>query len=466
MKAKQWIEILSFLPEIEALLECAHRSGVRFGLCGGVLRNLLLSEGQNYGNYESLYNFVDPFGDIDLVFLSELDQNSLARLLYQAVPFADCHSWDFQTAAFAKEAALRNGLVSADRLVLWFDGLEEPRLSFGSFEGDVDEHLATPLKLQKTFKFGPERGNPVGRFLEFIKYMRIQLQAPGRERTRQMEFGDYLGHLGELLRTWNPQRRQSLWRGRISRAEIELGQLILNAANWPETLRYLRQLRESVSGEWMRTSEALVTMLGTNLESAARLGMALYRPRARASYRFEVNTSQSEEETARDAFRSRIPWTRLTLRNARESSCCPYSDFEEGIGVIAWRNSGGGGTRQDEDLQVRDYGVVVRPVISSRELPDVFGEDDLIPMSGYTRKGRSIAIRLDTAYLKLITGGRYSTFLVGLLPISNSEEIEGPTPRNPRALSPEGETGGEPVWEESMSRKRKINLTPTRVVAR
>src|SRR5713101_2238365 len=130
MKAKQWIEIFSFLPEVQALLECAHRSGVRFGLRGGVLRNLLLSEGQNYGNYESLYNFVDPFGDIDLVFLSELDQNSLARLLYQTVPFADCHSWNFQTAAFAKEAALRNGLVYADRLVLWFDGLEEPRLSF------------------------------------------------------------------------------------------------------------------------------------------------------------------------------------------------------------------------------------------------------------------------------------------------------------------------------------------------
>jgi hypothetical protein len=75
------------------------------------------------------YNSVDAVGDIDLVFLSELDQNSLARLLYQTVPFSDCRSWDFQTAAFAKEAAIRNGLLSADRLVLWFDGLEEPCLA-------------------------------------------------------------------------------------------------------------------------------------------------------------------------------------------------------------------------------------------------------------------------------------------------------------------------------------------------
>jgi len=439
VNANQWIEVLSSLPEIQALLECGHRSGVRFGLRGSVIRNLVLSEGQDFGKYDSLYDFVDAFGDIDVVALNESDQNSLARILYQTVPFADFHIWDFGLAREAEKTAIRRGVVAADQLVLWFDGRGDERLRLGAFEGSVADILGDPSRLRRGLNLRADTGNAIGDLLQAVKAARVQLQVVGKPRTSAREFGDELGHLGERLRSWTPGRRQSLWRGRVSRLEIELAQLILNAADWPQTLKFLGQMKDSISGEWLSGSEPLGMMLSGNPERSARLGMALYRPQAGASYRFEVTTSAAEEEATSNQFRSRIPWTRLTLQNPKESSCCPYSDFEEGIGVIAWRSSGGERTRKDQELRAQDYGVVGRPAVGARQNVSGFDDDHLIPMSGYTRKGRSIAIRLDPAYLKLITGGRYSTFLVGLLPTSSAGDVEVFKPRHPSTSGPGGD---------------------------
>jgi hypothetical protein len=469
--ASEWLEILQSMPEIRTLSECSRRAGIRFGLRGGVVRNLVLSEGREFGAYDSLYDFVDPFGDIDLIALSESDQNSLARILYQSVPFADFHSWDFGLAGQAERTALRRGVVAADRLVLWFDGQQEGKLTLDSFGGEVDKILYEPGRLQR------ERNRPAGGrnviedLLRTMKAARVQLQALNESGVVARHFSDEVGEIGERLRSWKPERRQSLWRGRVSRVEIELAQLILNAPDWPQTLRFLTELKNNISGEWLATSEALSTMLSSDVERSTKLGMALYRPHAGASYRFEVNTS-SEEPSSNETdapgneFRNRVPWTRLTLRSTKESTCCTYSDFEEGIGVIAWRTLGGEGMRGDQELNAQDYGVAARPALGAAENWQKFDQGDLIPMSGYTRKGRSIAIRFDTAYLKLITGGRYSTFLVGLLRVSDAQDVESSGTSNPGFPGPQGERLTEPIWKDETSEREQVYLTPTTMIMR
>jgi len=65
------IKSLESLPEIRAVMRCASHFKVRVGICNGVLRNILLADPNTLVENPSLFDFVDPFGDIDLVFHDE-----------------------------------------------------------------------------------------------------------------------------------------------------------------------------------------------------------------------------------------------------------------------------------------------------------------------------------------------------------------------------------------------------------
>src|SRR6266851_3849504 len=140
MKAAELLEIFNSFPEIQILRDCSHRLRAGLGLRGGVLRNVMMSEGLPTARYDSLYNFVDPFGDIDIVLPNEMDQNRLVRTLFAEVPFADCHLWDFQTQRSAEQVAIRSGTVAADRLILWIDWIDA-KLSLGAIGSDVETIL-------------------------------------------------------------------------------------------------------------------------------------------------------------------------------------------------------------------------------------------------------------------------------------------------------------------------------------
>jgi len=49
-------------------MRCAHRFGLSVGLTGGVVRNIVVADSKTASEDNSLYDFVDPFGDIDIVF--------------------------------------------------------------------------------------------------------------------------------------------------------------------------------------------------------------------------------------------------------------------------------------------------------------------------------------------------------------------------------------------------------------
>jgi hypothetical protein len=52
-------------------MSCDHRFGLSVGLSGGVLRNILVSELKTSDNDVSFHNYLDPFGDIDIVLAGE-----------------------------------------------------------------------------------------------------------------------------------------------------------------------------------------------------------------------------------------------------------------------------------------------------------------------------------------------------------------------------------------------------------
>jgi hypothetical protein len=91
------VNLLQSLPEIRALMRCAHRYKVRVGLSGGVLRNILIADPNTIFDDRSLFDFVDPFGDIDLVFHGRTNDGVFLQALLSEIADADSHVWDSQT---------------------------------------------------------------------------------------------------------------------------------------------------------------------------------------------------------------------------------------------------------------------------------------------------------------------------------------------------------------------------------
>src|SRR5256885_10641901 len=117
--ATQYLDRLRNLPEIQVLLRCAERCQIRFGLRGGILRNTVLGEVNSDNRTPSLYEFVDPFSDIDLIVEHEQDWAVLSRALTSSLPFAGFHRWEADTHEAVRVAADRYEAIPVDRLILW-----------------------------------------------------------------------------------------------------------------------------------------------------------------------------------------------------------------------------------------------------------------------------------------------------------------------------------------------------------
>jgi len=463
MNSSELLAILESLPEIQLFLDCAERLNLRFGLTGGVLRNIVLAGTRGQATYASLYSFVDPFGDIDIIVLDETYQGCLAQALFTSVPFADCHSWDFRTESESAGASARHGLVAADWLILWI-GAEKRDLSLGALHSDVGTILDRPLQPQRPIAQSVASADAPLQLLRAIKYARIQFMFLEQAAPAEGELYNLIDGLREPLQSLKLPARPPLWRGIVSRLEIELAELLLDAASWPRACAFLNRLGSVVPRDWRSEAGALGTILRPELERSTRIGATLYRPRPRANLRFSVITEGSGEQQASISHQSRIPWTRLELSGINQPTCCRYADFEEGIAVIAWRNSSPEGTLGNEALEPKEYGLVAGPATPRQRALDPTDVDNLIPISGYTRKGRSIAVRIDPAYLRLVTAGRQSRFLIGLVPISSSEETESSKRTEPRWLDPESQRRRENEATEA-KKKNKIREAPREVNA-
>src|SRR5271170_7237836 len=121
MEESELINRINVLEETPVLLECARRARRRFGLHGGFLRNLLLSEGTR----SSLFDYTDPFSDLDCVVERQEDWPMLSSSLASSLAYAGFYRWEVQTLQHIA-ASLRNyPSLPSERLIIWFDGRSE-----------------------------------------------------------------------------------------------------------------------------------------------------------------------------------------------------------------------------------------------------------------------------------------------------------------------------------------------------
>jgi hypothetical protein len=437
MNANGLLDTLQSFFEIRALLRCVERLGVRVGLCGGVLRNILIREGTVAERYDSLYDFVDPFGDIDIVLPEEVDGSVVIRALFAEIPFADCHVWDLQTTEDRRRTVSRAGGVAADGLIVWLDGRAKraAKMLVESIDPRAESAINQPLHPNDSFRFRGEL--TLSEFRNLIRYARLQMlvRTEGRSLT---------GQFAELqLRGRDTESRglRALSRRARFEVELELAQLLLTAPEWLEVELVRGQLRNALLGKWLSEKTSLHRMLTFQPAIGERVGAILYKPSARSLLKLEFTTAEREDDNSNF---TQIPWTSFTLENRGERGCCPYVDFEDGIAVVAWRHTTNEGTRRDQTLAEEDFGLLAYPIAATQSPIDVLRRNRRIPMLGFVRRGRSIVTRFDPAYLRMITGGRHATFMVGLVSVPAIGGVYPPVTEPPVSLAPSGEQKRQP----------------------
>src|SRR5216684_6350129 len=109
MTSNEFVNSILEIPEVMGLITCAQRSKLRFALRGGTLRNLLLRSQEV--SHPSLYDFVDPFSDIDLVVETESDWALLVQMIAESIPFAGFHHWEAKTERAIHAASKSFGMI-------------------------------------------------------------------------------------------------------------------------------------------------------------------------------------------------------------------------------------------------------------------------------------------------------------------------------------------------------------------
>lgn len=93
MEESELIDRINALEETRVLLDCSKRAKRRFGLRGGLLRNLLLSEQVK----TSLFDYIDPFSDLDCVVERQEDWPELSSSLASSLAYTGFYRWEVQT---------------------------------------------------------------------------------------------------------------------------------------------------------------------------------------------------------------------------------------------------------------------------------------------------------------------------------------------------------------------------------
>jgi hypothetical protein len=426
------IELLQSLPEIRALMRCAHRYKVRVGLCGGVLRNILIADPNTISDDRSLFDFVDPFGDIDLVFHGGITDGVFLQALMSEIADADSHVWDPQTPEARKRIAKCPGAVAADGLIAWFKGLpgEDRAVEIEAVVGDIKRLLDGPLAIEVSLV---THENPSSQITRLIKFARIQLNLQDGQRRLVEPFAV----LESQIRTSAPSEQTPLTPRRSLPIELELAQLFMTMPIWADARAVQNQLRDLIPKAWLPERSRLQRILSFDSRQDVRVGAALYKPSARKSLRLDFFSSDPRDDASSGIGQNRVPFTKLRLDNRDERACCPYNDFEDGIASVAWRHTNPEVTRGDQRLESSEYGLVSFPVLPGQSSEEAREKNRRIPILGYLRKGRSIVIRFDPAYLKLATARAFSTFVIGLVSIAVAEDEKLPPKVPPQSTEPE-----------------------------
>ncbi len=413
---EEFVGSLLELPLIRGLRSCAQRLGVRFALRGGILRNFLFAAHRQPD--VSLYDYVDPFSDIDLVVESKSDWPQLSQSIAESIPFAGFHHWEAQAERVVHETLPRFGIIPADRLLLWFDGRDKitPQISLQGLNVAVDEVVRYPaIKLDRAPSKSEREIELFDEVLDVLRFARYSSAFPHLPKSvdpadllRDSEFKNRVRFL--------PPTRTRQFSTELRRLELAILDLVFTAANWQQAFAMLEICREEIPAGWLEPSRLLTSIFYQSVFNAGNgIGVLLYRPKPQSTLQIRTfNDTRSVPPTLRGT-NSVIPWVRLTTSGQHPSDCCNYNDFQSGVATLAWR------TKTPEmnffNLKESEVAAVAAASPSPSEYIEQYSKPDLsfISLPGFVRKGTSLVLRVDHGYVGALLN-RNVSFYLGLIP--------------------------------------------------
>lgn len=322
MEEYELIERITACEEASVLLECSKRAKRRFGLRGGLLRNLLLSE----QGKASLFDSIDPFSNLHCVLERREDWPELSSTLASSLAYAGFYRWEVETLRRIDEDFRNYPTLPSERLIAWFDGTSEKApVLIESRGGDLESGLSPEQYLTA---FPVERLN-----LSFWDRVLVVL---ARMRTLyQFVAEPVVGGILENFKTADiPEIPPTPLT--VERLKILLAGLAMSSIRLPSALVALKELDHVTRGAIeQRGGQIGRVLLGWSIDNSSRVTASVCGGR---SGRRRVDLQVATENFANDRIGSRrplIPWT--LLRSHYDPGCCEYRDFGSGVGVVASR---------------------------------------------------------------------------------------------------------------------------------
>jgi hypothetical protein len=406
VQESELIDRVRALEETPVLLECSRRAKRRFGLRGGLLRNLLLSEEAK----RSVFGYIDPFSDLDCVVEGQEDWPMLSSALASSLAYAGFYRWEVQTLQHIA-ASLRNyPSLPSERLIVWFDGTSEGR---GISLASLGENLGSELSADQLPTAFPaeERERPFwDRVLVALRRMRTLYQYAGDPEVRFVLEGFNTAVVPEYPPT--PLT--------TTRLQILLASLAMTSIHLPLVIKMLRLLDELTRHALeQQGGQIWRRLLAGAINESSRVTTSIYGGR-RGTRLIDLQVQQENSENGPiNTLRPLIPWT--LMQSPHDSSCCEYSDFRFGVAVVASRGANPASLSQIEAAEI--VALAVDGPIDDLYWPDrdLMGLLEPLPLPGIvTQSAQSIVLRVDHGFPAAYRD-RPTTFLASALSPENAQ---------------------------------------------
>ena len=413
----EFVASLVQYPLVQILSTCAQRLKLRFALRGGVLRNHLLTLASGDEPPETLYDYVDPFSDVNLV-LNDLDDwPSLAKAISESVPYSGFHRWEVISEEALRRTSKRFAFIAPDRLMIWLDGTrgKATQLSIAGLDIDPEETIRYPNLFWRSLAEKPTLAPPFTHILDLLRLARYALAFP-RVKS-ELDLSKFLQDISVISRIAHFGRQTVVDSSDLRRLEVALLDLLFTAHDWDIASSFAKATVAAIPHQWYESAGLLRTLAeGDALSAGAGIGALLYKEGPKSSRSTQLFTDSVAPPPELGNTKSLIPWVRINSYGHTPDNCCNYRDFENGVATVAWRTKTSDRTLAQISPKQIAVMAAIEPLTQHESAAFRHGPA-MLPLPGFVHKGQSFTVRVDHGFVRGYLN-RNASFHLG---ISSSE---------------------------------------------
>jgi hypothetical protein len=299
-----------------------------------------------------------------------------------------------------------------ERLIVWHDGktkTEEPaRIELDGLGEDPESILGSAAAIPE-FDIADKHYavmGPLNYIVDKLRFGRYILQFPNQFKIAARDIVE--------AGNWQESLSRKLIREKLSpvdrfRFETALLDIIANAESSNDLLEFLLMFSELMPSSLHDQSSVLNIVSQRMTSGPSSIGALVYSAGPNSRTTAEV-LSRRGGATKRDGIESLIPWTPMwSIRNGF-GECCRHQDFQNGVAVLSWRSMRN--NKAFIDIQEADYALAAQ-ITGAR--PYGRGPKDvkrqILPLPGFVRRGPSVTVRMDHAFLSAFLHNDVNFFL-------------------------------------------------------